>query len=321
MTKSSYPNEAHRALWTRILAAARQLGKQGALPAFNRDPVIQLRQGGSEVPIYFIGWGLHEFNLVQSIAVDHPIYAVEIPWPAEWHSATARIETRDLPTVDQLAAPYAAAIKAHNHPSRCILAGHSFGGVIAFEVSRQLALLNVQVEMILLFDAAAVYPSSHQVAWAKLREIWQDKRLLTAKDLGVGSKTTRFSSSLWIIRWMLADKIRIAGRQVVNWIMRPPEELTTKLDETGRPITWPRIKYVYDNAMKLYRMSRVDCCGVLFRAESAGDSASLSLDLHLGWKGLFGKGLEVVSVPGSHLSMMQQPHASILAREISKTLS
>ena len=266
MTKSSYPDEARRAIWIRILAAARQLGKQGTSPAFSLDPVIQLRQGGSEVPIYFIGWGLHEFNLVQLIAVDHPIYAVEIPWPAKWHSATARIETGDLPTVDQLAAPYAAAIKAHNHPSRCILAGHSFGGVIAFEVCRQLALLNIQVEMILLFDAAAVYPSSHQVAWAKLKEIWQDKWLVTANDLGAGSATTRFSSSLWIIRWMLADKIRNGGRQVANWIMRPPEEPTTKLDETGRPITWPRIKYVYDKAMKCYRMSRVDCCGVLFRA-------------------------------------------------------
>ena len=320
MTKSSYPDEARRAIWIRILAAAKQLGKQGTSPAFSLDPVIQLRQGGSEVPIYFIGWGLHEFNLAQLIAVDHPIYAVEIPWPAKWHSATARIETGDLPTVDQLAAPYAAAIKAHNHPSRCILAGHSFGGVIAFEVCRQLALLNIQVEMILLFDAAAVYPSSHQVAWAKLKEIWQDKWLVTANDLGAGSATTRFSSSLWIIRWMLADKIRNGGRQVANWIMRPPEEPTTKLDETGRPITWPRIKYVYDKAMKCYRMSRVDCCGVLFRAESAQDSASLSLDVHLGWEGLFGRGLEIVTVPGSHLSMMQKPHASMLAREISRTL-
>ena len=321
MTKSPHTDEARRALWTRVLATARQLGKQGASPALRRDPVVQLRRGEGEVPIYFIGWGLHEFNLVQSIAVDYPIYAIEIPWPAKWHSATPRIETGDLPTVEQLAAPYAAAIKAHNQPSRCILAGHSFGGVIAFDVSRQLALLNIQVEMILLFDAAAVYPSSHRVAWTKLREIWQGKRLVTANDLGAGSVTTRFSSSFWIIRWMLADKIRNAGRQVVNWIMRPPEALTTKLDETGRPITWPRIKYVYDNAMESHRMSQVDCCGVLFRAELARDSASLSLDVHLGWEGLFGKGLEIVSVPGSHLSMMQQPHASRLAREISRTLS
>ena len=120
---------------------------------------------------------------------------------------------------------------------------------------------------------------------------------------------------------MFADKRRSLGRRLVNTIARRPEELTTKLDDDGRPIAWPRIKFVYDNAMKSYRMSRLDCRGVLFRAESTQNSVSLSLEVHLGWGGLFGKGLEVVVVPGDHLSMMRQPNVNILASEISKTLS
>ena len=323
MTKISQTltEEARKALWKRILATARHLEKREPSPAARRPSVIQLREGSNEVPVFFIGYGLHELNLLQSITLDHPIHAVEVPWPAVWQHVAARSETEGLPTVEQIVLPYVAAIKAHTRSSRCVLAGHSFGGVMAFEASRQLAALNIQVEVVLLFNTAAVYPSSQQVAWQKLKEIWRDGPLLTTANLIAASTDNRFGSSLRIIHWMLADKIRSFGRRLIRVVVRPPEELTTKLDDTGRPITWPRIKYVYDNAMTSYRMSRLDCHGVLFRAKSAQNSASRSMELELGWKDRFGKGLEIVHVPGDHLTMMQQPHVSTLAAEISERLS
>jgi len=272
-----------------------------------------MRKGSNGVPVYLIDPGLDELKLVQLIASNHPIYSVEIPWLSAWHGIAARNETEGLPTVEQIVAPYVAAIKAHANSSRCVLGGHSFGGVMAFEVARQLSLININVVEVLLLDTAADYPGSHEVAWKKLKQIWFP---VANNVTAVG----RLSSSLWIMKWMLADKTRILGGRVINAVKRRRPELTTRLDDTGKPVAWPLIKYVYDNAIKSYRMSQLDCRGVLFRAEWRQDSDSRNLEQHLGWDGLFLKGLEIVVVPGGHMTMMRQPHASVLAREMGRTL-
>jgi thioesterase domain-containing protein len=314
---NTFTNEARAALWNRMLALARHLREQQPLSSSLPCPIVQLRQGRGGLPVYWIDAGLDEFKLIQLLATDNPVYAVDIRWPSVWHRLATMNETRGLPTVAQIVAPYVAAVKAHTSTSRCVLGAHSFGGVMAFEATRQLALLDIHVEVILLCDAAAVYPRSREVAWQKLKEIWS----LVATNNTAKSTAGRLTSSFWVMRWMLGLKWRGLCRLIISAIKRSPKRLIIRLDDTGRPITWPRIQYVYDNAMKTYRMSPLDCRAVLFRAESRQDAGSRSLEIHLGWDGLFRNGLEVVSVPGGHISMLRQPHARVLAREMSLILS
>jgi thioesterase domain-containing protein len=279
-----------------------------------------MRQGSVGVPVYWIEPDLDEFKIGQVITTNNPIYAVEIRLPSIWYDLAARNEAKGLPTVEQIVAPYVAAIKAHSHFSRCVLCGHSFGGIIAFEAARQFALLNIRVEKILLLDTAAVYPSSHEAAWQQLKEIWSP----AADTAVVMSAAGRLTKTAWIARWLFGFKWRGLTRLITSALTHPPERLTTRLDDMGKPVTWSQIQYVYDTAMISYRMSQLDSSGVLFRAESKegnDDTGSRSLETHLGWNGLFRKGLEIVSVPGGHVSMLRQPHADVLAREISQVLS
>jgi thioesterase domain-containing protein len=316
-TSKTFTDEAHAALWRRMLAVAKHLREQQPVPLSQPSSIVQMRQG-SGVPLYWIEPDLHEFQLAQLISANTPIYAVEIRHPSIWYDLAARKETTGLPTVEKIVAPYVAAIKAHTHSSRCILGGHSFGGVVAFEAAHQLALLNIRVEAILLFDTAAIYPSSHEAAWNKFKEIW----FPTTNDSATTSVASRLANSLLIIRWLLGFKWRGLASVVMSALTRPPERLTTRLDDMGKPVTWPRTQYVYDTAMLTYRMSQLDCGGVLFRAESKDDiTASRSLKTDLGWDGLFRRGLKIVPVPGGHMSMLQQPHAEALAREVSLILA
>jgi thioesterase domain-containing protein len=313
-TPNNLTDEARAALWRKMLAVAKHLREQSPAPLSQTSPIVPMRQGGGEVPVYWIEPDLDEFKIAQSTTANNPIYAVEIRHPSAWYDLAARNETIGLPTVEQIAASYVAAIKAHGNFSRCILGGHSFGGIIAFEAARQFALLNIHVEMVLLLDTAAVYPSSHQAAWQKLKQIWAP-----ANDM---SMIDRSSNSLWTIRWLLGFKWRGLANLVIGALTHPPERLTTRLDDTGRPLTWPRIQFVYDTAMNSYLVSQVDCRGVLFRAESKqDDTGSRSLETDLGWNGLFQKGLEIVPVLGGHVSMLREPHADTLARHMSRILS
>jgi hypothetical protein len=130
--------EARAALWTGIIGAAKHIGKREPLQAARRPLVVQLKPGIATTPVYFIGAGLFEFHLAQLISSEQSVYAVEIAWPSAWHDAAIANDTASCPTLEQLTAPYAAAIRAHAGASPCVLIGYSFNGNIAFEAAHQL---------------------------------------------------------------------------------------------------------------------------------------------------------------------------------------
>jgi thioesterase domain-containing protein len=318
-TSSTLADEARAAVWSGILGVAKHLGKREPLQVAQCPLVVQLHEGNCKTPIYFIGNSLAEYNLVQSISSDRAIFAIEIPWPASWHDACARNLTDGLPTLEHLVAPYVEAISAHQLSPRCVLAGYSFGGVMAFEAARQLSQLGIQVDTVILLDTAATYPTLCEAALQKLRGIWRHSAV---KNRSAESAAARLASSWSIIRWMMHAIIKSGTGRLVNAIKRPPPKLTTKLDDLGRPLRWPMVRRLYDNAMGSYRACPFDCRGILFRAELRDEAPSRSLNIGLGWEGLFGKGLEVISVPGNHQTMMQdQRHRQTLGRKLSVLLN
>jgi thioesterase domain-containing protein len=319
-TLRSSTDDARAALWTGILGAAKHLGKREPLSAARRPAVVRLREGNAETPVYFIDYRLSQFNLAQSMATDRSIFAVEIPWPAAWHDLTAENETEGMPTVEQMVVPYVEAIAAHARSKRCVLVGYSFGGIMAFEAAHQLAERGIDVETVMLLDAPAVYPTSHQVTWEKLQEIWL--RPSDADRTHRPAITQRLASSWSIIQWMLTDKMTGWGQRFVNAVNRTPAKLTTKLDDIGRPLPWPLIQFLYDNAFESYRPRRFDGRAILFRAALRDQCPSRSLENGLGWDGLFGKGVQVVEVTGDHLTMMrEQGHVLKLAQEMTDALN
>ena len=135
------------------------------------------------------------------------------------------------------------------------------------------------------------------------------------------SIASRFTVTLSIIRWTLAVAGRYLKRRFVESALRDPGELTTKLDTQGRPMHWPLINRLYDNSLRSYRLRRLDCRGVLFRADRSEDCPAANVDYSLGWAELFGIGLEIIQVTGDHFTMMREhPHDQNLAREMSAAL-
>jgi thioesterase domain-containing protein len=309
-------DEARAAVWTGILGAAKHLGKRAPLPLRQRPTVVQLRQGTSETPVYFIGAGLYELNTAQMMPPQHSIFAVEIAWPAAWHDAAARNDTNATPVLEDMVVPYVTALSAHAGSAPCVLVGYSFHASMAFEIAHQLLEKGGQVDLVMVLDAPAEYPAPYKIAWNNLRETW-----MPSASERVASIASRFAVSLSIARWALAVAGRFLKRRFVESVWRDPGELTTKLDTLGRPMHWPLIERLYDNSLRSYRVRRLDCRGVLFRADRTEDCPSSNVDYSLGWADLFGKGLEIIQVTGDHFTMMREhPHDQNLAREMSDAL-
>jgi thioesterase domain-containing protein len=314
-------DEARAALWTGILGAAKQIGKRGPLPAPQRPPVIQLKTGTAETSVYFISAGLPEYQIAQLIGSERSIFGVEIPWPSAWRNAAAENTPHALPTMEQLVAPYVAALRLHARAAPCVLVGYSFSGLMAFEAAHQINEQGGKVDMVILLDAPAIYPASHLVAWRKIIKVWTQAFSRGSTDKSSQSIAASLENSWSIIHWLAEKKIKGFRRRFLPASAKDPGKLTTKLDDTGVPLHWALIERLYAIAVKSYRLRPVGCRGVLFRAEESDESPAGTIDDRLGWSDLFNEGLEIVQVTGDHLAMMQeQQHKETLAREMSKLL-
>jgi amino acid adenylation domain-containing protein len=278
-------------------------------PKSKRQPaVVQLRSGQTEPPVYFIYAGADEFRLAKLMDGRHAVFGIEVPWPLAWRDAVASNRKSAFPTMEQLVAPYVAALSAHAGASPCVLAGHSFAGLMAFEAAHQFQRQGGKVEMVMLLDTWARFPSLRQVAWHQWRQNW--------KQAPNGSRLRR---SWRITRWLLGqEKYRIWS--FFNRLVVDPHELVHILDEHGMPLAGRLLERLYLKILDSYCPRCLDTRGVLFRTDSIDSNAVVrGFDDSQGWRNLFSRGLEIIPMLGDHLSMIRKHHPN-LALEMNEVL-
>ena len=242
------------------------------------------------------------------------MFGVEAPWPLSWRQAVAANRRSSFPTMEQLVAPYAEALTAHARTRPCALVGHSFGGLLAFEVAHEFLRRGGNVELVILLDTWARPPTPHQVAWHTLRRQW------AAVGDGAGSAVrivSRLRDSWRTTRWLLAqEKDRLwslLGRR------EPEGLLSTVLDEAGMPVPVPIVGRAYAEVARSYHPRRLDARGVLFRSDSDDTVMLRGFDVSHGWSNLLARGLDIVPMVGDHISMVRR-HQQKLGRAIDEVL-
>jgi thioesterase domain-containing protein len=300
------------------LAASIERNRQAA----DRGPqVISFQTGRTGPPLYFIGGGPQEYRIAQSIGEDRAIFAIDVPIPADWLHATTATNRRPLPTMEQLAAFYGDALRAHAGSSPCVVVGYSFAGKIAFEAARVLQDAGGNVAVVILIDAFAFGVSGRRtVAWLSLLRIWRSPAGGSEKH---ASYISRLSASLVAsLRWMWWVIAQIPG-----WMKRcavgpqEPAPLSGMSDAEGTPVEWAVAERLYRILGKSFHPRPLDASGLLFRATFRGEKSLPGHDFTNGWGDLFTRGLNVVQTSGDHISIVHdEQHLAALALEISAVL-
>ena len=300
------------------LAASIERNRQ----AGNRGPqVISFQTGHTGPPLYFINAGPAEYRIAQSIGEDRAIFAIDVPMPADWlHAITAA--DRPLPTMEQLAALYGDALRAHAGSSPCVVVGYSFSGKIAFEAARLLQHAGGNVAVVILIDAFAWGggPSRRTYAWQSLLRIWRGAAGGTAKHTSyIGRLSASLVNSWRLLWWVIAQ---IPGRMEHGAAgPQEPAPLSGIADTEGRPIEWAVAKRLYRILGKSFHPRPLDASGLLFRATFPGEKTLPGHDFTNGWRNLFARGLNVVHATGDHMSIVHdEQHLAALAREINAVL-
>ena len=275
--------------------------KHEAKPATSEHRLISLNPGSSAGTIFLLHAGIGLCRLARQLNEGFASFATLVPSP----SNGARDSGVGAPqSVEQLAAPHVALIRAQMRSGRCILVGHSFGGVLAFEIAHQLQRDGIDVDTILLLDS-----------WAKT-PLWWQKLKMPLLQRAHRSMRFRARHSWSFIRNKTAEGLMwfapasdASGSQ--GAAAEPTDFLFSEVPET--------ILALYRNARKNYQYKPLDCRAVLFQCQDDPETIYAG-DSQMGWAGLFLNGLEVIETPGNHTSLLQDPHVKTLARSINDRL-
>jgi thioesterase domain-containing protein len=279
--------------------------------------VFLLREGGAKTPFYFISAGSDEPRLAKLMEDDRPIYGIQIPWPANWLQAAKTHDVSLIPRLEEFAGLFVEALHKHAGSAPCILAGHSFAAILAFEVGRQFQTRGGKVDAIVIIDKGARMEDVYNFALRNLRQCWSgtsaEQGRLTGEALAHRVKRFALTS-----RWLLGK----AKARIAPTLSFARGELTTTVDVKGTPLRWPTLLRFYRHMHRHYRPTPMDCRGIVIRAAGNDRYASIrAADKQMGWSGLFTKGVVAVELTGVNHNSIIREDAQLLASAITDAIA
>jgi amino acid adenylation domain-containing protein len=264
--------------------------------------LVPLQPQGSRVPFFLIhavgGEVVSYEPLARELGSDRPLYALRSVLIAE--------EKIRETTIEEMASMYAREIRAFFPQGPYLLGGHSYGGLVAFEVARQLHSQGLQPELILL---DAVLPgSTHRLP----RSIQFLTLLANIRQQGFAYLMRKANLKREYLQQRWTRQVRfVASSILLRFGCALPAQLRYAV-----------VEEMHLRALSRYEFNTYSGRIVLIRAIERGFKGIVSLseqdDATLGWGFLSEHEVEVHGVPGDHLTMLKKPTLRIVAAEIKK---
>jgi amino acid adenylation domain-containing protein len=277
--------------------------------------LVALHTDGHRPPFFCVhGFGggvLGYADLARLLGPDQPFYGLQ----ANGLNGDEPVDT----TIADMAARYIAAMREVQPHGPYRLGGYCFGGVVAFEMARQLTATGEDAELVAIIEGYA--PLHHQRgrpsnAWHRWRTVWQNLPywLHDYWDLGIEGVRLRIERKGRIWRKQL---MKALGRDVTY----EPQDVIVD-DLSILPDHHRQLMQIHLSAMRRYDPGPLDGGVTLFAARGKTISAALfgSTDPEQGWGALARGGVEVRVVDGGHRNVHLKPHVASLAAAIDETL-
>lgn len=248
-------------------------------------------------------------DLVQYLDNDQPFYGIQAREPEEGLVAHMQIEA--------MASEYVEAIQSVQSSGPYLLCGWSMGGVIAFEMARQLQQRGERIGLLALLDSQAPSGEESEFKWSILLTIF-------AFDLGL--KYENLSVSMEEIGRLpqMAQFRRVWTEARSNGVV--PKDMTL--------IEFRKLFDIYKinaNTMRSYLAKEYEGRITLFTPEQdmaeyvfsqdpeyleSLTSENYRKDPTKGWGKLASGGVDLQIVPGDHFSMIREPHVEVLSEKL-----
>jgi amino acid adenylation domain-containing protein len=254
------------------------------------SPIICLESGGTKSPLFCIhplgGNVFNYYDLSKKLQIDRPIYGLQ----------ARGIDGKQPPfeRIEDIASYFIKSIKTIQPHGPYLVLGYSFGGIVAFDIARQLTELGDQVDFLGLLDIRC--PTIVDID-PPLRE-----RLNVQIDR-LRSLTLRQKLQYFINRVLFGQSMDYRGKVVTT---------LSNLD-----IFTPELLRVLDcnsQAKKAYQPQTYAGKATIFWSEYQDPYINEYPDL--GWGNFITGGVDVQRVPGNHNTLIEEPHIQVLIEKL-----
>ena len=278
--------------------------------------VVEIRGQGTRPRLYLVHgvgggmfWGYS--NLARHLGPDQPLYAFKsrgLDGLPEW------------PTIEEMAASYIGDLRATQPRGPYLLGGYCFGGIVAYEMARQLSEQGEKIELLALINGSPPN-TGYERDFSLWNPLWQ------ARFLG----NFAYWLSCFMFRWTWRER-----REFVRWKFRV---LRSRRHETeasrGRAeVALGDVDQLVDlaayseerralwrahvKALMLYHPQPY--VGRVTLVRTHGHPMFCSFDYQYGWAELARGGVDVHVVPGGHGNVLAEPHVEAVARALDRRL-
>ena len=249
--------------------------------------IVELKASTSQKPPLFLIHGadgavMFYRDFANRLETDSAIYGVESPFLSDAnHEISGNVE--------DMASAYLAAMRIVQPGGPYRIAGYSFGGVVAYEIARQLEAAGAEVEFLVLYDIGNPALVKHNGALERLKMFWeqQETESTSTKLLNLTSRLGRAvkDRTAFEVEHRVAKLTSAAGIDSTFWRHKKAREIHMTIEESYVP-------------------QEVRCpVGVVV---ATGNSSKFRVDDKMGWGDLVSD-LRVEEIEGSHLQLFDEP--------------
>ncbi len=299
------------------LAAA--LRHRGESPVWS--PLVPISASGSKRPFFCVHGGAghvyHYRGLARHLGPDQPFYGLQ---PRVLQGTPSHYSS-----VRRMAHDYVNEIRKLQPEGPYAIGGFCFGGIVAFEMAQQLTRMGQEVALVAIIDAFSPTYSSSTDSFSPVPAAprpessrWQRHAAEIKKQAGLFNKlayinksmTGRFRTTTQSITSRLENLEYFWNRLLIHWygVVKRPLPLWLRnfqLLEVNRHAKKEYIPEIYPGDLSIFRQVE----------ETEEDIAP-----DMGWGQLTSKSVHVHTIPGGHLSLLQEPHVQQLAQLLQASL-
>jgi thioesterase domain-containing protein len=259
--------------------------------------LVPIRANGSKPPLFCMHlregdvWSYRD--LARHLPPEQPLYGLQ----SSGLDGAGKINTR----IEDMARDYAAEIRKLRPGGPYAICGWSFGGVVAFEVARELERQGQRVALLALFDSFVPGHGRRRPAALLEREIRR-------APLHVGA-LLHGTNRLSYLRRKLHTAVRLVEgslwRMLLRWHRRGgwlPHVLRS-VEQGNKVALCDYVPDVYGGRITLFKVAR-----------------PRSIDPCVGWENLTAGGLDTHELRGTHLDIVVEPNVKTLAERLSRVL-